>query len=409
MLKFIRRFLKRLSFLKTTSFYHFIQEIFFSNLIRIISKCFSNKVDNNLLILSAYGGNAFVDNTKYLYLYLLNNTKYNVLWIAKSKRLYADMRQSGYPVIRKFSLFTIKYLRKARFIFLTHGIYDILPIEFSSNTTVVLIWHGVLNKRNNTEHGPLLFGNLARFLKLHIVNDLYIDYFVTPSGTKKDKELIIHYFQINPKKIITTGFPRNDILFTEDNNLLSSLRKKYDIPESIEKVFLYAPTFRDSKLTAKLPLSKRELKELSQFLYNNHSILIMKAHMFEQSIEFKEYSNVKKVNQDVDIQELLTITNVLLTDYSSVYCDFLLLNRPILLFTYDYDEFMKKGRGFYYDYKAIAPGPLLFTGKELLNAIQNIDLIDKEYEDKRIKTRKIYHKHVDGNSTERILKYLKLI
>jgi len=409
MMNFVRKFYIELGFLKSSRLYRFFQEIILSNIIRIISKFYSKKVDEKLIILSAYGGNAFVDNTKYIYLYLLKNTKYNPLWIAKSKQLFTNLKESGYPVIRKFNLKTIQYLRKAKFIFITHGVYDILPIEFSPYTTVVSTWHGALNKKNITEHGPLYFTNLVRFLKLHIVNDSYIDFFVTPSGTKKDKELIVHYFQISPKKIISTGFPRNDILFTTNTDLINRLRIRYEIPALISKIFLYAPTFRDSKLIAKFPLTKEELKELNEFLLKNNSYLIMKAHMFEQIIEFKEYSNIKSAPQDSDIQELLAISDILITDYSSVYCDFLLVNKPILLFTYDYDEFMKKGRGFYYDYKRIAPGPLLFTSKDLLNAMKNIDKINKEFEQKRSETRKIYQKHMDGKSTERLLKFLEII
>ena len=135
----------------------------------------------------------------------------------------------------------------------------------------------------------------------------------------------------------------------------------------------------------------------------------MKAHMFEQIIEFKNYSNIKKASKNTDIQELLCITDILITDYSSVYCDFLLLDKPILLFTYDFEEFMKKGRGFYYDFKQIAPGPLLFTGKELIKAIKNVNNIEKDFEERRLKTKRLYHKNIDGNSTERLLKFLKII
>jgi len=137
--------------------------------------------------------------------------------------------------------------------------------------------------------------------------------------------------------------------------------------------------------------------------------LLLKAHLYEKKNKFKKISNIKSVKKDTDIQELLFISDILITDYSSVYCDYLLLDRPILFFTYDYEKFMKRGRGFYYDFKNIAPGPLIFTGKELIKAIKNISKIDEMYKTKRLKTRLIYHKFVDGNSTERLLKYLKII
>ena len=398
-----------LSIIKSKKIYQFSLEIIYSNLIRILSRLFNKEVNNNLIIMGAYGGNAFSDNSKYVYLYLREHTNFDVYWISKNIDLYRSMVKQGYKVLSKFSLNAIKYLRKARFIFITHGIHDILPIEFAPDTKIISMWHGALNKRNITEHGPLYFSKLARFFKLHIVNDFFIDFYVTASGTLKDKKLIVKYFQISPNKIIATGFPRNDILFTKDPSYLESLKIKFNIPQNTKKLFLYAPTFRDDSFVARFPLSKEELNDLNEYLKKDSSLLIMKAHMFEQSIEFEEYSNIKLSKKEADIQELLTITDVLITDYSSVYCDFLLLNRPILLFTYDYDEFMSQGRGFYYDFREIAPGPMLYTAEDLIKAIKNIDKIGKEYEEKRIETRKIYQKHVDGKSTERLLKFLGII
>jgi len=401
--------LNKFTFLKSTKLYYFAQEIGYSFVIKTISRLFSNKVDANLIILSAYGGKAFIDNTKYIFQYLVNNTEYKVIWITNSHNLLEELKAKGYQAVYKFELNTIKLLRKAKFIFTTHGVFDVLPIDFSPNTIFVCTWHGVQNKRNSSTHGPIKYGKLAKYLKLKIVNDNFIDYFVTPSGTKKDKKLIVNYFQISPKKILTTGYPRNDILFSKDLELKTQIRKKYKIAKNFKRVLLYAPTFRDNSFTAKLPFNQEELIELNDVLKSSNSILIMKAHMFEQIIEFKNYSNIKKAPKNTDIQELLCITDILITDYSSVYCDFLLLNKPILLFTYDFEEFMKKGRGFYYDFKQIAPGPLIFTGKELIEAIKNVHNIEKDFEEKRLKTRRLYHKNIDGNSTERLLKFLKII
>ena len=405
----VNRFLSKITFLKSTNLYQFTQEIGYSFVIKTISKVFSNKVDTNLILLSAYGGKAFIDNTKYIFQYLVKNTEYKVIWITNSRNLLKELKAKGYQAVYKFELNTIKLLRKAKFIFTTHGVFDVLPIDFSPNTIFVCTWHGVQNKRNSSVHGPIKYGKLAKYLKLKIVNDSFINYFVTPSGTKKDKKLIVNYFQISPTKIITTGYPRNDILFSKDLELKTQIRRKYKISKIFKRILLYAPTFRDISLTAKLPLNQEELIELNYVLKRSNSILIMKAHMFEKIIEFKNYSNIKKALKNTDIQELLCITDILITDYSSVYCDFLLLNKPILLFTYDFEEFMKKGRGFYYDFKQIAPGPLLFTGKDLIKAIKNVDNIEKDFEERRLKTMKLYHKNIDGNSTERLLKFLKII
>ncbi len=408
-MKVFNNLLKKVDFIKTTKMYKFFQEILYSSVIKIFSRFYSDDVDDKLILLSTYGGNAFIDNIKYIFLYLKKNTEYKPIIITSSQNLLKELNAKGYTVINKFSLMTIRLLRKAKFIFTTHGVFDVLPIDFSPDTIFVCTWHGVQNKRNQTSHGPIEYNKFAKLCKLKIVNEDYMDYFVTPSGTQKDKKLIVNYFQISPRKILSTGYPRNDILFNETPKFKTNLRNKYKIDNEIKRIILYAPTFRDNNFTAKFPLSKDELVELNNLLKASKSFLIMKAHMFEKVVNFKDYSNIRRAPQNADIQELLYLTNLLITDYSSVYCDFLLLNRPILFFTYDFKQFMEKGRGFYYNFEKIAPGPLIYTGRELIDAVKNIDEIDKKYKDRRLETRNLFHKYVDGNSTERLLKVLNII
>jgi len=403
------KILNKFAFLRSTKFYPFFQEIIYTLLMKAFSSFFDNKVDNNLIILSAYGGEAFTDNTKYIYKYLIENTNFRAIWFTNSNKLLDELKAKGYDAHYKFNISAIKLLRRAKYIFTTHGIFDVLPINFSPDTIFVCTWHGVQNKRNSSSHGPTKHNKLAKYLNLTSYNNNYMDYFLTPSGTNKDINLIVNYFQIPPARIFTAGYPRNDILFIKNFDFIAKLKVRYKIPNSVKKVLLYAPTFRDYSFTANLPFTEEDLIELNDYLREDHSILIMKAHMFEKLIDFQDFSNIKTAPRNTDIQELLAITDILITDYSSVYCDFLLVDKPILLFTYDYDLFMKEGRGFYYDFKKIAPGPLIYTSKELIEAIKDIDKIDKDFKERRLKTREIYHKYIDGNSTERVLKFLKII
>ncbi len=378
-------------------------------IIHYISIFFGRRVDNKLIVLGAANGKAFIGNTKYIYEYLKKNTDYKLIWFSKSNSLSKELKERRISFIEGTNLKSIKILRKAKYIFVTHGLTDILPIRFSPQTIVVQTWHGVQNKRNRTEGEYIPYPKLTKLLRFKIRNNDVYNYFITPSGTKKDLEIISRHFEIPKKKIITTGYPRNDIFFSFTEEFINNIKERLGIPKNIKRIFLYAPTFRDHKLKAEFPLSDNELTKLNDYLRNSNSLLIFKAHLAERTINFTNFSNFLIINQEMDIQELLIITDVLITDYSSVYCDFLLLDRPILLFTYDLDEFLEKGRGFYYDFIKTAPGPLLRTGKELIYAIKNISEIDKQFKKKREETTKIYHKYRDGKSTERLLKYLKII
>ncbi|MHA1147601.1 MAG: CDP-glycerol glycerophosphotransferase family protein [Promethearchaeota archaeon] len=384
-------------------------QFFFDLVIHHLSRLFPSKIDKDLIVFGSSNGKAFVGNTKYLYNFLRNHSRYKLKVFVGSKSLQTSLKRDNIDAVYKFSIESINILRKAHFIFTTHGITDILPIRFSPQTIFVETWHGVQNKKNRTEGEMYYSPKLSKLLGLKTRNKDVIDYFITPSGTKADINIITHHFEIPKERILATGFPRNDIFFIDDVNYLKSIRKKYLINEDYEKVLIYAPTFRDNTLIGKFPLNTKELEQLNDVLEKRNSILILKGHIAEKQITFQNLSNISTIEQEADIQELLVISDVLITDYSSVYCDYLLLNRPILFFTYDYDEFMSKGRGFYYDFKEIAPGPMVSTGSDLIKEIEQVLEGNDKYEQKRIETRKIYHKHIDGKSSERLLRFLKIL
>lgn len=374
-----------------------------------ISKLFSSKVDNKLIVLGGSSGKAFIGNTKYLYKYLTNNTDYRVVYFIKSQILNQKLNNRGVRTINAYSLKAIKTLRRARFIFVTHGLSDIIPVRFSPKTTFIETWHGILMKKYVNIDDTLEYRKWAKILNLKIENDNVYDYFITPSDSEQNLMILTKHFRIPRKKIKVIGYPRNDIFYSQDSNLSKNLKTKYNISQSFKEILLYAPTFRDDDLTARFPLSEGDLKEMNELLKSRNSILLMKAHKAEKKIEFRSFSNIKNIIKDSDIQELLFISDILITDYSSVYVDYLLQNRPILFFTYDYEYYEKENRGLQYDLKKMAPGPLIFTGKELIESIKNISIIEKEYEHKRNLLNKEFNKYQDGKSTERLLKFLKII
>ena len=124
--------------------------------------------------------------------------------------------------------------------------------------------------------------------------------------------------------------------------------------EKFERIILYCPTYRDDH-SLRFPISEKELNDLEKLLQESNSLFLMKGHYFVQNIDFEQYDNIKIAPISSDIQELYFITDILITDYSSTMLDFSLLDRPILLFPYDLDEY-KRVRGMYYNLEDIAPG-----------------------------------------------------
>lgn len=386
--------------------FRFIREILFPFGVKLISKFVSNRINENLIVMGAYGGNMYIDNTKYLFEYLNRHSDYKLVWITNSYDLMRELKKKRINVVFKYDLKTIRLLRKAKFIFISHGYDDILPIEFSPKTTIILTWHGTPFKKVNSHLEEPLWRIWGKIFRLKLQFNEYVHHLLTPTGEAHEHKILKKAFKMPKRKFLDVGYPRNDLLFKKDENCIKRIKYFYKIPNNIKKIYLYAPTHR-KELILKFPISKSELIKLNDVLVKTKSLLLFKGHIFINTIHFNEYENIKLVDKTTDIQELLIISDVLISDYSSVVFDYLITMKPILMFTYDLEVF-KKVKGIYYDIEKIAPGPLLFSGNDLINAIKNIKKIDIEYKEIRKKMRDRFNKYNDGKSTERLFNLLNM-
>jgi len=399
--------IERFSFIRKFKIYEFVKDIGFPLIIKFLSKFYEEDIDDNLIIVGAYSGRLYIDNPKYLFEFLNKKSKNKVIWITKNKDVNSELEKKGFNVLPFYSIKTIKLLRQAKYIFLSHGRLDILPIKFSSSTTIILTWHGTPIKRINLNlEKTYAYSKWNRIFKLKLEFNEYVNYLLTPTKDKEDHRILAKAFKIPLSKIFSSGYPRNDILYEKDEVFLKKIKYKFEIARHIKRIILYAPTFRDD-FVFRFPLTNSELNLLNVLLKETNTIFLIKGHIFEEEIDMKKYDHFQLIQKNADIQELLLISDVLVTDYSSMIFDYLLLNRPILLFAYDLEEYSRE-RGMYYDFKEIAPGPLLFNGKELIDAIKNIEKIDNDFREKRELIKDRFNKFTDGKSIERVLKFLNI-
>jgi CDP-glycerol glycerophosphotransferase len=399
--------IERFSFIRKSKIYEFVKDIGFPLLIKFISKFFDDAIDDNLIILSAYSGRLYIDNPKYLYEFLNKQSKKKVIWITKNRDITSKLKKKGFNVLPFYSINTIKLLRKAKYIFLSHGRLDILPIKISSHTTIILTWHGTPIKMiNQNLEETYAYSKWNRIFKLKLEFNEYVNFLLTPAKDEEDHKILANAFKIPLNKILSTGYPRNDILLVKNDEFTQKLKRKFEIPSHIERIILYAPTYRDDFIF-RFPLSESELNSLNDLMRETNTIFLIKGHIFEEELNVNKYHHFQLIKKDKDIQELLLISDILVTDYSSMIFDYLLLNRPILLFAYDLEEYVK-ARGMYYNFEEIAPGPILFNGKELIDAIKNIDKNDNDFKEKRELIKDRFNLFTDGKSIERVLKFLNI-
>ena len=183
--------------------------------------------------------------------------------------------------------------------------------------------------------------------------------------------------------ILETGYPRNDVLHDPNREQMADrIRSILGIPKK-KKMILYAPTWRDDEFYGKGQYKFELHLDLNQMriALDKEYVILLRTHYFiADSIDINTWRGFAfNVSEYDDISELYLISDILITDYSSVFFDFANLRRPMLFYTYDLEKYRDTLRGFYFNIEKEVPGPLLFTTEEVIDAINHIDFLHREY------------------------------
>lgn len=348
------------------------------------------KIDNNLVLFSSLNG-SFVDNSKYLYLAMIKENNFKTFWVAHDKNTYKLLKNQNFPVLKIGYGMFFKAL-KAKFFITTHNYQDVYYVK-NKKTIVINLWHGTPLKKMGFDAKV----DSKKFYlkeKLGLFEHKYIDYLCIAS--KDTISAFESSFGIAREKILPTGQPRNDILFKakSDSNFAQSIKENVLSRLNIKspRIALYAPTFRD-KYVCRIDL----IKELKEVFRQNGIELVVKLHPLDKdNVYFKQLN--------IDIQELLIASDMLISDYSSIFFDYSILERPIILFLYDIKEYQVQRDGFYIDIKQL-PFYKCYNIEELKTTLKEISSNSIAIKINEFATR--YNRK--GCSSCRIMKFMKKI
>lgn len=329
----------------------------------IIARVFPfERREPSLWVFGTRSRGAFVGNAKYLYLYTVtHHPEIRPVWLAKDRTVLRDLQQNGYEAYHIYSPRGIWLNLRAGVVIVTHGLRDI-NLSCSGGARAVLLWHGTPLKRISWDAAfreePWPIQAAHRYA--HRVLDLLT------AETEAAKASFVSGLGVDPDTIVFTGYPRNDVLTRQISGAdigtdRQAVREIRDLDDSVP-VLLYVPTFRDHG--GEPALEQLDLASLECFLRRIDGYCYLKGHPDEPSVNVGNYSRIRLVNSGADIYPLLADVDLLITDYSSIYFDFLPLDRPIIFFAYDLERYRAE-RGFYYDYEAITPGPKVRNIEEL--------------------------------------------
>ncbi len=331
------------------------------------------------IIFESFFGKSYSDNPKYIYEFISANYpgKYKCIWIVNKRKTNIPFRHKK---VKRFSLRYYYYLARCGYI-VFNSRQPVRTVK-RDGTVFLQTWHGTPLKKLVFDIDDISSATPKYKQQVYKQSRAW-DYLIAANDFSSETFKRCFLFD---KTILKTGYPRNDILHSPDREQIAAIiRNRLGIPKE-KKTILYAPTWRDDEFYAKgqykfelqlnLDLLRKELSDDYVILIRMHYFI---ADSLDLSAMFGFAYNVSKYN---DISELYLVSDILITDYSSVFFDFANLMRPMLFFTYDLERYRDVLRGFYIDIEKEVPGPLVYTSEELIDAIKGIGSIEKKYRDR---------------------------
>lgn len=351
----------------------------------------------------------FSDNSRGLWEYVNNNTDFETCWVVKNSRILETLKKNNINCVLKDSSEAENIISKAKYL-----ITSSFEFAESKNKEQVHVsaWHGFPLKLIGFFESASVTSDFSSLKIITTQSDII-------TCTSKFSQLTIGgMFSVDPRKVRITGFPRNDILFNSDGR--KNLEKLTGLNLDGSKLVFYLPTMRQGLKEEGKHFNENifnycdyELKALDAFLEDNNAYIFAKLHFADNSYYNRSLFELPKriifLDTDMLLDKMLTIYHlmnafdVLITDYSSVYVDFLLLNRPIIFSCPDIEKY-KEDRGFIID-----DPEFLMPGKKVKNQIELIDSLKSIFEgvdDYRIDRKNkmmLFHSNLDGNSSKRLL------
>ena len=271
-------------------------------------------------------------------------------------------RTQGFPadatLVRRWSLPYLRALARAEF-WIDNQSYP-LKLTKRPGTTYIQTWHGSALKRMGFDEPGWKLKSRAEQAEQQRSLDRF-DHFLVRS--EHDVRTLAKAFRLREKTLLRTGYPRNDALArARETAERPPLAAELGIPAD-RKVLLYAPTFRQQGgRRFALPFDVERFAEE----FGDEYVLLVRAHYLNHVVLPPSVrGRVVDVSDHHDVTPLLALADALMTDYSSVMFDYALLDRPMLFFPYDYEEYVHEGRGTYFDLLERAPGPVVRTEEEL--------------------------------------------
>lgn len=357
-------------------------------------------------------GRRFADNPRYAYLYInkYHSDEVRPVWITRNKGVARLLAENGLEVYYAYSV-------KGVWLCLRGGVYIYdnyskdISFWLSGGAVKVNLWHGTATKKINQDNKFDYFRNprngWERFKTApRRLSDEKPHHYILATS-KNMAPILAGAFGTDIEHTLVVGHPRNDILLRDDiedvytKTEADTVKRLKAFKEQGMKLIFYAPTFRDSE---KKFFDIMDLHKLNDFLKERDYVWCNKLHIkskLRKEFEAIKLSNIFNIDADADPATLLPYCDFMVADYSSIYLDYMFLERPAVAFPFDYEEYVSASRECYFDYDEYMPERKVHSMQELFEAIDEI-FAEDGCMNKRKERRAFHFDDIDGGSSERL-------
>ncbi len=353
-----------------------LRELLFFFLSKLIIK------KKNRWVFGSWIGEKVSDNSKWFYKYVVTNyPSLDCIYITKDISEIKMLNLKGGRAFKYGSLKSYYYILTSKVALMTHGYQDLSRIYLVGSAFKVNFWHAsILIKKLKYEtvkykEQSNIKKKISRTLDKMHQHQMYI------ASSIEYQNSLINDFGADIRYIYLSGFPKAS-LFNNELSPLPYATIAHEIFKTTgfnitgKKIILYMPTYRDdSTVFSFLNMNKKQNDLITQILNKFNAVILEKNHYVDSvirkidtktsKIDILNINNVKYI----DIQEILFRSDMLITDYSSSYADFVLLDRPIIHYAYDYEYYKNRDKGFYRDITQFAAGSITYDFESLISEI----------------------------------------
>lgn len=372
------------------------------------------RVEPKTVLFIAFNGKAYGCTPKAVYEYMINDPKYSdwhFTWAFKKPLEHMWLEENPRTKVIKYKGVEFDRAEATSAYWITnYRVFNhVWPTE---EQTYVQCWHGTPLKKLGFDIGE---GDNAMNSSEEIVSKYKIDaakftYILSPSAYCSEKFISAWNLKETGREnaVLEVGYPRNDFLINATDTDVRNIKKKLGLSESDigdKKIILYAPTWRDNQHKAGVGYTydlHLDFKKLQQELGNEYVVIFRVHYLISSKFEFGEFEGfIYDYSGHDDINELYLVSDILVTDYSSVIFDYANLKKPALFYMYDLEEYGTNIRGFYFDVNEL-PGKIITEEDELPRAIR--DAVENFSFDEKYKSFNDKFNYLDdGKATQRFV------